>query len=198
MERNYTELDDSELAHLARDDENAFEALYRRYVTPIYRYCYARTDNAVDAEDLTAQTFMAVVESIDPGRGDRHSGDRHSGDRFRDARNFPAWLFGIARHKCADYHRTAYATRQQPLADIELADPEPENVEERLFRHNILECIERLLAQLSPDRMEALRLRYWGGLSMREAATVMRRSEAAFKMLVSRAISDLRERCVTA
>lgn len=183
MERNYAELADNDLARLARDDHDAFEALYRRYVTPIYRYCYARTDNVADAEDLTAQTFMAVVESIDRDRG---------------ARNFPAWLFGIARHKCADYHRTAYATQQQPVDDIEMADPEPENVEERLFRHKILECIERLLAQLSPDRLEALRLRYWGGLSMREAATVMQRSEAAFKMLVSRAISDLRERCVTA
>lgn len=183
MERNYAELADNDLARLARDDHDAFEALYRRYVTPIYRYCYARTDNVADAEDLTAQTFMAVVESI---------------DRYREARNFPAWLFGIARHKCADYHRAAYAAPQQPLADIEMADPEPENVEERLFRHKILECIERLLAQLSPDRLEALRLRYWGGLSMREAATVMQRSEAAFKMLVSRAVSDLRERCVTA
>jgi len=183
VERNYAELEDNELARLARDDDNAFEALYRRYVTPIYRYCYARTDNAADAEDLTAQTFMAVVESSDYARG---------------ARNFPAWLFGIARHKCADYHRAAYTAPQQSLDDIELADPEPENVEERLFRHTILECIERLLAQLSPDRLEALRLRYWGGLSMREAAAVMRRSEAAFKMLVSRAISDLRERCVTA
>ncbi len=183
MEQNYAELADNDLARLARNDHDAFEALYRRYVTPIYRYCYARTDNSADAEDLTAQTFMAVVESI---------------DHYRGVQNFPAWLFGIARHKCADYHRTTYATPQQPLDDIEMADPEPENVEERLFRHNILECIERLLAQLSPDRIEALRLRYWGGLSMREAATVMRRSEAAFKMLVSRAISDLRERCVTA
>jgi len=182
VERKYEQLDDSDLARLARDDHDAFEALYRRYVTPIYRYCYARTDNVADAEDLTAQTFMVVVETIDHGRS---------------ARNFPAWLFGIARHKCADYHRAAYATQQQPLTDSEPADPEPENVEERLFRHTILECVEHLLAQLSPDRLEALRLRYWGGLSMREAAAVMRRSEAAFKMLVSRAISDLRERCVT-
>jgi RNA polymerase sigma-70 factor (ECF subfamily) len=183
VEQNYAELADNDLARLARDDHDAFEALYRRYVTPIYRYCYARTNNVADAEDLTAQTFLAVTESI---------------DRYRGARNFPAWLFGIARHKCADYHRAAYAAQQQSLADIEVADPEPENGEERLFRYSVLECVERLLAYLSPDRLEALRLRYWGGLSMREAAAVMQRSEAAFKMLVSRAISDLRERCVTA
>jgi RNA polymerase sigma-70 factor (ECF subfamily) len=54
-----------------------------------------------------------------------------------------------------------------------------------------------MFPHLSADRVEALRLRYWGGLSMAEIARVMRRTEAAAKMLVSRAISDLRERCVT-
>ncbi len=182
MEQKYIALNDNDLARLAREDHDAFEVLYRRYVTPVYRYCYARTDNVADAEDLTAQTFLAVVESI---------------DRYRGQRSFPAWLFGIARHKCADHYRQAYATRQEPIDDIEPADPEPENVEEHLILDSILACVERLLAYISPDRLEALRLRFWGGLSMQEAAYVMQRSEAALKMLVSRAISDLRERCVT-
>ncbi len=182
MERKYVELQDNDLARLAREDHDAFDVLYRRYVTPVYRYCYARTDNVADAEDLTAQTFLAVVESI---------------DRYRGERSFSAWLFGIARHKCADHYRRVYATRQEPIVEAEPADPEPENVEERLFLDSILECVERLLNHLSPDRLEALHLRYWGGLSMQEAAKVMQRSEAALKMLVSRAISDLRERCVT-
>jgi len=179
---NYTQLEDSQLARLAREDHAAFDVLYRRYVTPVYRYCYARTDNVADAEDLTAQTFLAMLESI---------------NRYRDQSNFPAWLFGIARHKCADHYRRAYAARHESIVDTEPVDPEPENVEERLILDSILECVERLLTHLSPDRLEALHLRYWGGLSMREAAKVMQRSEAAIKMLVSRAISDLRERCVT-
>ncbi len=182
MEQKYKELDDNALAQLARDDHAAFEVLYHRYVTPVYRYCYARTNNVADAEDLTAQTFMAMLESI---------------NRYRGAHGFPAWLFGIARHKCADYHRSAYAAPQTALTEVEPTDPDTENVEERLFLNHILECIERLLGSLSPDRLEALRLRYWGGLSLQEAAKVMHRSEGAFKMLISRAISDLRERCVT-
>ncbi|HQE94081.1 MAG TPA: RNA polymerase sigma factor [Anaerolineae bacterium] len=182
MERKYAELEDNDLAQLAHEDHDAFEVLYYRYVTPIYRYCYARTDNVADAEDLTAQTFLAMLESI---------------HRLRGQHNFPAWLFGIARHKCADHYRQAYAMRQEPLGEVEPADPDLENTEERLFRDSILECVEHLLAQLSPDRLEALHLRYWGGLSTREAAKVMQRSEAALKMLISRAISDLRERCVT-
>ncbi|HOT90877.1 MAG TPA: RNA polymerase sigma factor [Anaerolineae bacterium] len=179
---DYTQMEDGQLVDLARENPDAFEALYRRYVTPVYRYCYARTDNVADAEDLTAQTFLALLESI---------------QRYRSTSNFSAWLFGIARHKCADHYRKAYATRQEPVVNIEITDPEPDEPEDRLFLNEVLECVERLLKQLSPDRLEALHLRYWGGLSVQEAAKVMRRSEAALKMLVSRAIADLRERCVT-
>ena len=179
----YIELDDSELAYLAREDHDAFDVLYRRHVTPVYRYCYARTNNVADAEDLTAQTFLAALESINGFRGKSH---------------FLAWLFGIPRTKCADHYRKAYA---QPYESTEVTDdpidPATEDLEERAFLSVILDCIDKMLAQLSHDRLEALRLRYWGGLNVREVAKVMQRSEAATKMLVSRAISDLRERCVT-
>ena len=179
----YTELKDSELAYLAREDHDAFDVLYRRHVTPIYRYCYARTNNVTDAEDLTAQTFLAALESV---------------NRFRGKSHFLAWLFGIARNKCADHYRKVYAQPYEPIeVNDDPVDPTSEDLEERVFLGAILDCIDRMLGQLSHDRLEALRLRYWGGLNVREVAKVMQRSEAATKMLVSRAISDLRERCLT-
>ena len=41
-----------------------FAVLYRRYLTPVYRYLYARTGDARMAEDLTSQTFVAVLEAL--------------------------------------------------------------------------------------------------------------------------------------
>ena len=78
----YAQLEDGQLVRLAREDHDAFDVLYRRYVTPVYRYCYARTNNVADAEDLTTQTFLVMLESI---------------DRYRSGCN-SAW--SIARHKC--------------------------------------------------------------------------------------------------
>ncbi len=180
MER-YTDMDDQRLARLAREDHDAFEVLYRRHVTPVFRYCYARVENVHDAEDLTAQTFLVALESI---------------RRYRGRGAFRSWLFGIARHKCMDHHRTAYAKPQTSMENLQMLDTNAEDAEQHSILSDILDCVEKLLPVLSPDRLEALRLRYWGGLSMREIGKVMRRSEAAAKMLVSRAISDLRERCV--
>ena len=47
--------------------------------------------------------------------------------------------------------------------------------------------------RLAPDRAEALRLRFFAGLECDEIAPLLGRSEAAVKMLVHRALTDLRE-----
>ena len=174
--------DDETLAEAARSDHAAFDALYRRYVNRVYRYCYTHTQNAADAEDLTAQTFLAALEGI------RRYGGRGP---------FAAWLFTIARHKCNDYHRARYKRRDEPLEEAErLPDPAAPDLTAHTYRQRIVDCLLRVLHVLSEDRQEAIRLRFWGGLSTSETAKVMRRSRGAVKMLVSRGISDLRERCL--
>ena len=88
------------MVQAARSDREAFDALYRRYVDQVYRYCYSRVGHQADAEDLTDQTFLAALQRLPDYDG---------------REEFAAWLFGIARHKCADYHRRAYADPGEPL-----------------------------------------------------------------------------------
>ncbi len=174
--------DDVALARAARDDPDAFDALYRRYVTAVYRYCYTHAGMRSEAEDLTAQTFLAALEGLKGYRG-------HG--------SFAAWLFGIARRKCADYHRRHYANPGEPLeAAATQPDPSAPDAEQRVYHNSVLDCVQRTLPHLSPDRREVLQLRFWGGLSIREIATVMHRREDAVKVLISRAVADLRRRCL--
>lgn len=174
--------DDAALAQAARTDHAAFEALYRRYVTRVYRYCYTHTGNARDAEDLTAQTFLAALEGI---------------GRYRARGTFSAWLFGIAWRKCKDHHRTRHRRPQEPLSEArQRPDPAAPDLERLSHRQQILDCVQRVLHLLSEDRQEVVRLRFWGGLNTAETATVMGRRKGAVKMLLSRAIADLRERCI--
>ncbi len=182
MTQSYRDLEDERLVEEALTDPDAFDVLYRRYVTPVYRYCYARVDQALEAEDLTAQTFEAALDGL---------------GRYRGRGAFAAWLFGIARRKCADYYRARYT---HPTTSVETldrrADPKAGNPERAAHLSLVFDCVLRSLPGLSPDRVEALRLRYWGGLEFDEIAAVMRRSRDAVKMLISRGLSDLRERCV--
>src|SRR5512144_929908 len=84
--------DESALVHRAQTDTQAFGALYDRYVQRVYRYCYYRTNSIPEAEDLTAQIFLAALEGL---------------PRYRQDGHFAGWLFSIARRKVADYHRRA-------------------------------------------------------------------------------------------
>jgi RNA polymerase sigma-70 factor (ECF subfamily) len=182
--------DEIRLVRTARGDPAAsgaaFDTLYRRHVARVYRYCYARTGSRSDAEDLTAETFLAALESL---------------GRYRGRGSFAAWLLSIARHKCADHHRRRYAAHAAGHSEsVETADALPDlvtpNPADAAEQSDLLGCIEKALPDLSPGRREALHLRFWAGLSVRETAAVMRRREGAVKMLISRAVADLRKRCL--
>lgn len=184
--RQWHEKDDAALLEAARTDPAAFgaafDALYRRYATRVYRYCYARTENAQAAEDLTAQTFIAALEGI---------------GRYRGEGSVAAWFFGIAANVCKGYHRYRQRHPQAPLtAAAGRPDRETTDPEEHAHRQNILDCAQRVLPLLSEQRQEVLRLRFLAGLNTAETAAVMGKRRGAVRKLLSRAINDLRQRCL--
>lgn len=184
MNQSTAELDDAALVRAAQADPDAFDALYRRHVDQVYRYCHSHVSGHLDAEDLTAQTFLAALQSLSSYDGQG---------------SFAAWLFSIARHKCADHHRWSYANPREPLdGTYGLEDQGAIDLERRALLSSVRDCVRRSLGALTQDRREALRLRFWGGLKHQEVASVMERSEDAVKMLVWRGVRDLRRRCLDA
>lgn len=173
---------DAVLVAAAREDAAAFDLLYRRYVTRVYRYCYARTDNVQVAEDLTAQTFLAALEGI---------------GRFRGDGSVAAWLFGIAANVCKGYFRYQKRHRQTPLETVsERTDVRTPDLERHTYRQSILDCALRVMPDLSAERQEVLRLRFLAGLDTAETAAVMGKRRGAVRKLLSRAVDDLRKRCL--
>jgi RNA polymerase sigma-70 factor, ECF subfamily len=172
--------DDERLAVAARTDSAAFAELYQRYQHRVYRYALVRVGSVPDAEDLTAQIFTAALENIRSyqGRG-----------------TFAAWLFGISRRKVAAHFQQRQETL--PLATVmHLSDPGLA-VDEVVRQKVQLEEVITMLASLSPDRAEVLSLRIFAALSTAEVDRLMGKSEAAVRMLLYRALSNLRERLVS-
>jgi RNA polymerase sigma-70 factor (ECF subfamily) len=169
--------DDRALAHAARTDRDAFAQLYRRHADRVYRYLLVRLADQHLAQDATAQTFLVALERLATYRGEGE---------------FVSWLLGIARHKAADVLRARRASLPLEAAvAVESPQPRPDQVVETRLR---LDEVGRALRSIAPERAEALALRVIGGLSAAEAGVVMGKSEAAVKMLVSRAVRDLRAR----
>jgi RNA polymerase sigma-70 factor (ECF subfamily) len=93
-----------------KGDRSALEELYLIHFDRIYSYLHVSVGNRHDAEDLTTQTFLKMLESI---------------ERFRwQSAPFSAWLFRIAHHLAMDHFRAR--RRVQPEEDV----PEPPGSEE--------------------------------------------------------------------
>lgn len=175
-----SEVSDAALARQAQAGEKAaFAALYRRYLARVYRYFYARTGAAQWAEDLTAQTWLAALESL---------------PNYRERGTFAAWLFAIAARRYADAYRAQAAV--PPEAPDDLCDPpDPAPLPEAAAIHaEQMATLARRLRALPPDRAQAVALHFFGGLSHKETARAMGRTQIAVKSLLHRALRELRER----
>ncbi|MEZ4727269.1 MAG: RNA polymerase sigma factor [Caldilineaceae bacterium] len=177
QEQWQTEQSDRVLARVAGQDHAAFTLLYQRYIKRVYAYLYSRVGNVQDAEDLTTITFMAALAQIQQYRGEG---------------SFAAWLLGIAYHKSIDLHRKTRASAPLAVAS-EFPDPTP-SPDEMVLQQVQREELARALHSLTPERAEAIALRFFGELSNAEVATVMGKGEAAVKMLVHRGLQELRIR----
>lgn len=156
----------------AQRDPSNFDALYRTHVQSIYRYVYSRTGNPQDAEELTAQTFLAALERL--------PGYRHRG-------YFSAWLFAIARNKLADHFR-----RQPPQASIdELPIAMDGNLAEDVIRREGAEALARLVSALPDEERELLRLRFVAELSFAEMAELLHKNTDAVKKSLYRLLARL-------
>lgn len=170
---------DEELAQVACENHNAFAMLYRRHVTNVYRYLLMQVGKVDDAEDLTTQTFESALHHI---------------ASYQGIGKFRSWLLGIARRKAADHFRQRRVTLPLEFAQ-DLPHPDTP-LEECIDQQLRLELVASMLHHLTPERSEALALRLFGRLTVAEVAHVMGKSEAAVKMLVHRAIGDLKQQLI--
>ncbi len=165
---------DPELIEASRRSPKAFAAIYRRYLTPVYRYVYRRLGNVHEAEDITAQVFTEALEGL-------------VGGRYHEGGCFSAWLFSIAAHKLVDFYRL-----RLPLT-LEDNKSTEENVHAAIEENEDQRRLSKLLANLKEEKQELLRLRFSAGLSFAEIAALDGRNEASVKMAVYRCIDWLRE-----
>jgi RNA polymerase sigma-70 factor (ECF subfamily) len=161
-----------------RGEREALEELYLIHFDRIYSYLHMTVGNRHDAEDLTTQTFLRMLESIGKFR-------------FQSA-PFSAWLFRIAHNLSMDHFRAN--RRWQPEEDV----PEAPGSEERSAEDEAFQSIERrsmleLIEGLSLEQQQVLTLKFVFNFSNGEAATILGKTEGAVKSLQHRALGSLQK-----
>jgi RNA polymerase sigma factor (sigma-70 family) len=172
-ENDDVQTDEDCLVAAAKRDPREFDKIYLRYARPVFRYLYTRIGSVQEAEDVTAQTFLAAFEAL---------------GRYRHAGCFAAWLFAIARNKETDHFRY----RQIDLA-VDDADQIPDEVDplQKVIQMERAAALMGLINALPEEERELLRLRYVAELSFPEMGRLLDRSEEAVKKAVYRLLARL-------
>jgi RNA polymerase sigma-70 factor (ECF subfamily) len=164
------------VARAQAGDRRAIEELYRIHFDRIYGYLQLSVGNPHDAEDLTNQTFIRMLQSL---------------DRFAwRSVPFSAWLFRIAHNLAIDHFRAArrWQPEEQPPEPPGLREPSAEDAAfDALGREAMLELVE----SLSPDQKQVLMLRFAFDFSNGEIAAILGKTEGAIKSLQHRALASL-------
>jgi RNA polymerase sigma-70 factor (ECF subfamily) len=159
-------------------ERDALEELYLLHFDRIYSYLHMSVGNRHDAEDLTTQTFLKMLEAI--GRF-----------RWRSA-PFSAWLFRIAHNLAMDHFRAT--KRTQPEEEV----PEPAGSEELSAEEEAMHSIGRqsmleLIEKLSHEQQQVLTLKFVFNFPNAEVATILGKTEGAIKSLQHRALVSLQK-----
>jgi RNA polymerase sigma-70 factor (ECF subfamily) len=173
-------LDDAAIERLVDEaragDAWAFGQLFDHFHLPVYRYVASRVRHPSDAEDLTQLVFVKALEAL---------------PRY-ESRGVPfgGWLFRLARNAVIDHVRTSH--EHADLAQsVERADADAGPDELVVIRQEI-EAVRSALSTLTDDQRDAIALRFFAGLSAREAAEAMGKQEGTIRGLQFRAIAALR------
>ena len=159
-------------------DRSALEDLYLLHFDRIYSYLHMSVGSRHDAEDLTTQTFVKMLEAI--GRFQWRSVP------------FSAWLFRIAHNLAMDHFRAS--RRWQPEEEIpEAVQGEETSAEDQALASLGQTSMLSLIDRLSPEQRQVLTLKFVFRFSNGEVASILEKTEGAVKSLQHRALASLQK-----
>jgi RNA polymerase sigma-70 factor, ECF subfamily len=163
--------EDSDAALLERlhsGDSTAFEELFLRHYTAVYRVLCGVVGNAQEAEDLAQETFTAFYRQ--PPRLDGPGA-------------LGAWLYRVAVNRAYN----ALRSRQRSQRRLVWAEPEQQsNPQDEYLRREDRARVQAALAQL-PERQSQLLLLRHSGLAYAEIATALDLAPGSVGTLLARA-----------
>ena len=150
-----------------------FHELYQKYAQDIYRFAYWLCGNAQDAEDITSETFVRALTSIDKIKAETVKG----------------YLLTIAKNLV--YKKS---NREKRFVPLEAGFTEPLMKPEQTSENSAsLQTAMRFIQTLPEVDRAALVLRLQDDLSYEEIANILNISLAAAKVKVHRTRLKLTE-----
>ena len=140
--------DEELMREFQRGSRDAFEVLFSRYRVLLYGFFFRRLRNPGRADDLTQETFVALIRAI---------------ARWKPQASVRTYLFGIALRVIAADRRKERSEDDKEIAVMTEPAAEPE----------VVLAVRHALNRLEPNEREVLMLREYEQLSYQEIADVL-------------------------
>ena len=170
---------DEAVGRAQKGDAAAFAVLYEDYYDRIFRYVSFKTGNSLEAEDITAEVFVKMLESIDSFKWQGYQ--------------FSSWLFRIAHNLVVDHFRKKGRRHIVALDDAPAAATEYNpDLDRKLDVDMSMVPVQEAMKDLTDLQREVISLRFAAGLSVAETARAVGKKDNAVKALQHAGIKKLR------
>lgn len=155
-----------------KGDTAALNELIETHKSVAYSIAFKYLKNKEDAEDITQNAFVIVLNSI---------------KKFRNESKFSTWLYKIIYHECLKVLKQRNKTIEY-IPEFTSAD-KLEEVEENTINNK---DIESLLAHLKPNEYAIITLFYLKEKSIKEISEITTLSKPNIKVILHRARTKLK------
>lgn len=166
-----------DVLHARVREPELFSIVYRSYASQVLGYLTAR--GVEDPEAVMQEVFLAVLPRLETVTG--------------GVAGLRTFVFSVAHARMVDDHRRRRRTPIELPFEPELDSREEPSAEDKAMERMSPQEVHHLLSVLPDDQREVLTLRLVAGLTVEQAAEVMRKSGGAVKQLQRRALIRLRE-----
>ena len=155
-------------------DKGLLRELYQRYERELYLYLFSVCGNRSLAEDLLQETFLKALLTLS---------DAHT--------NMRAWLYLVARNLLFNYYHRE--KEKVPLEEAQqMQDTGTQEVLEEILKGERNKILYLAMNRLEQRKREILLMQYFGELSQKEIAAILKMTPENVRVLSYRAKRELR------
>lgn len=164
-------------------DARAFETLYRRYRSTLYRFLVRQTGNAAAGDELYQDVWMTLVNQR---------------ERWQPTASLRTYLYRIAHSRIVDHFRRQGRERGFLALSLDADDaPEPAcpagSADRAWKQQATADAVRRCLNELPPEQREAFLMKEESDLSLADIAAAVGAGAETVKSRVRYAIARLRQ-----
>lgn len=172
--------DESLINQILKGNESAMEILVKRYYDLVHSFIYRNTSDYNLAYDLTQEVFIKVIKNI----------DKFSNDKG----NFKNWVLKIAVNTNKDYFKSSIYKQRKEMQDIDNHEiKDDKNVIDILSKKEDANKIREAIQKLPNLQREAILLKYYEDLKVREISSVTGENENTIKSRLFNGVKNLKK-----